>query len=165
MSRSLLAYHEETAQLVNDLRDDKLRIAAEVEMDLEPCTDQIDIPGSDKAGLLMPPWIETLLPEFYLRGDGEIEGIIHILTSDLFGIASMAVAIKDQAGNLLERGEAMRDETCLGYWVYLPDLTPPVGTCLIIRAVAKDALGGLNIAEETVTLTEEYLEETTDQLE
>ena len=41
MSRSLLAYRQEMAQLVNDLRDDKLRTAAEVEMDLEPFEYQI----------------------------------------------------------------------------------------------------------------------------
>jgi hypothetical protein len=70
-----------------------------------------------------------------------------------------------QAGNVLESGHAMRDETCVGYWAYPPDVTPPLGTSLIVRAVATDALGGTNIAEETVTLTEEYLQTITDRLE
>ena len=151
-------------QLVNDLRDDKLQIAAGAERDLEPFTDQIDIPGPDKAGLLTPPRIEFLFPEYYFH-DSKIEGIIHISTSDLFGIADICVTIRDQAGNVLESGHAMRDETCVGYWAYPPDVTPPLGTSLIVRAVATDALGGMNIAEETVTLTEEYLQTITDRLE
>ena len=165
MSPSLLAYRQEMAQLVNDLRDNKLRIAAEVEMDLEPCTGEVDIAAPEVAGLLTPLWIETLLPEFYLRDDGEIEGIIHIVTSDLFGIALLTVTIRDEAGNLLEKGDAMLDETSLGLWIYLPSVAPVVGTSVIVRAVAIDALGGMSIVEAKLTLTAEYLRTTRDLVE
>ena len=164
VSPYLLAYRQEMAQLVNNLRDDKLRIAARVEQDLEPFTDQTDILGSDKAGLLTPPRIEFLLPEFYLH-NGEVEGIIHINTSDFFGIAYIYVTLREEAGNLLESGHAMRDEASIGYWDYLPSVPLAAGTSLIVRAVAADALGGSSIAEEKLTLTEEYLRTSTDLLE
>ena len=67
--------------------------------------------------------------------------LLSAFSNDLFGIADLCVTLRDEAGDLLESGQALRDETCLGYWVYLPDVTPPAGTCLIVRAVAKDALG------------------------
>ncbi len=157
LSPSLLGYFQEMTQCVNDIRDEKLRIAASTEINLEPFTDQIDIPVSGSAGLLTPPRIEILLPDFYLLEDGQVEGIIHITTSDFFGIASIHVTLRDEAGNLLEQGAAMRDETCLGYWDYLPCVAPTVGASVIVRAVAADALGGMSIAEEKVTLTDEYL--------
>ena len=165
VSPSLLAYRQEMTQLVNDLRDEKLRIAARAEQDLEPFEYQMGIPGSDKVGLLTPPWIETLLPEFYLRDGSEIEGIIHIVSSDLFGITSMTVTMRDEARNLLESGDAMLDENWLGLWTYLPRTAPLVGTAVIVRAVATDALCGMNIAEEKVTLTDEYLRSCSDLVE
>jgi hypothetical protein len=158
---SLLDYWQEMAQDVNDLRDEKLRIAAQAETNLEPFTGEMYISAPEVAGLLTPPWIETLLPEFYLRDDGEIEGIIHTVTSDLFGIASVAVTIRDEAGNLLECGDAMLDENWLGLWTYLPSLAPVAGTSVIVRAVAVDALGGMNIAEQKLELTDEYLRTST----
>jgi hypothetical protein len=86
-------------------------------------------------------------------------------TSDLFGIESIDVTLRDETGKLLEKGQAMRDEDWLGCWAYLPDLVPAVGTTLIVRAVATDALGGMNILEEKLTLTEEYLQTAADLLE
>lgn len=165
MSPSLLAYRQQMAQLANDLRDEKLRIAASAEHDMEPFACQMDIPGSDKAGLLIPSRIEILLPEFYLTEGGEIEGVININTSDYFGIASLGVTIRDEMRNLLESGEAMLDKTCLGLWTYLPRIVPVVDTSLIIRALAIDTMGGLSLAEETLTLSEEYLRASSDSLE
>lgn len=149
-------YCQEMAQRVNDARDEKLRIAARMKINLEPCTEQMDMPVFETAGLLMPPRIETLLPTFYWQG-GKIESIIHMITSDFFGIVDLHVTLRDEAGNLLERGPAMRDPIYLGYWAYLPRLVPAAGTTVIVRAVAADALGGVSIAQETVTLTDEFL--------
>jgi hypothetical protein len=162
ISPSLLAYQQEMTQLVNDLRDDKLRIAAEVEMDLEPFTDQVDITASEKAGLLMPPQIDILMPEFYYLDDGEIEGIVHVNTSDLFGIAYIHITLTDETGNLLEKGYAIMDEDCIGLWAYLPRIPPAVGATVCVRALIGDALGGMNTAQTHVTLTDEYLRTTRD---
>lgn len=163
LSPSLLDYCQAMAQDVNDLRDEKLRIAARAELNLEPFRDQMDIPVSDQVGLLMPPQIETLFPQFYLQ-DGQIEGIIQFITSDFFGITDIYVTLRDEAGILLERGHALPDKAWLGYWAYLPCVVPAVGTTVIVRAVATDALGGVTIAEETVTLTDEYLAASADLL-
>jgi len=161
VSPSVLDYCQMMEQRVNDLRDQKLRIAAKVENDLEPSTDQLDINRSEKAGLLTPPRIEVLSTDFYIGDDGQIEGIIQMITSDLFGIASIEVTLRDETGKLLEKGQAMPDENWLGCWAYLPDLVPTTGTTLIVRAVAADALGGMNIVEEKLRLTEEYLRTST----
>jgi len=164
-SPTLLSYCQEMAQIVNDVRDEKLRIAEGVEHDVEPFAHQMELQGSDKAGLLMPPRIEILLPEFYLMEGGEIEGIINITTSDYFGISSLGVATRDETGNLLESGEALRDETWLGLWTYLPKIAPAVNTSMIVRVVASDVLGGLSKAEVRVILTEEYLRTSSAQFE
>lgn len=165
VSPLLHEYWQGMAQDVNNLRAEKLRINARAEIDLQPFNHEVDASAPDVAGLLTPPWIEALLPKFYLREDGEIEGIITIVTSDLFGIASIVVSMRDEAGNIMESGDAMLDENWLGFWTYLPSIAPGVGTSLVVRAVATDGLGGLSIAEESVTLTEEYLQEASVLLE
>jgi hypothetical protein len=161
----LIDYQQTMAQWIDEARAEKLRIADQAETNLEPCTGEMHISAPEVAGLLTPPWIEYLLPEFYLLEDGEIEGIIHINTSDVFGIVSIYVTLRDEAGNLLEEGDAMPDETWVGYWIYLPRTAPAVGTSVMVRAAAADALGGMSIARETVTLTEEYLRTSTDEME
>ena len=165
VSPSLRDYWQMMQQYVNDLREEKLRITARAKMNVEPFTDQANIDRSEKAGLLTPPRIEALVTDFYMGDEGEIEGIINMATSDLFGIASIAVTLRDETGKLLEKGQAVPEEDCLGCWAYLPDLVPAVGTTLIVRAVATDALGGMHILEEKLNLTEEYLQTTADNLE
>jgi hypothetical protein len=154
LSPSLLEYCQAMTQSVNDARDEKLRVAAQAKINLEPFADpMIDIPVPEAAGLLTPPRIEMLLPEYYLGDDG-MEGIIHISTSAVFGIVSIYVTLKDEAGDLLEKGYAMRDEAYMGYWAFLPSVIPMVGTTVVVRAVALDALGALSVAEEKVTVTD-----------
>jgi len=165
VSPNLCDYWQVMTQRVNDLRDDKLRMEAEAELDVQPFHEPVEIASYEKAGLLSPPLIEWLLPEFYLLENGETEGIVNILTSDLFGIASICVTLRDEAGNLLEKGYAIRDETHLGCWAYPPELAPAVGSTVVVRAVATDALGGMNISETDVTLTNEYLRTVEDQME
>jgi len=165
VSPDLHDYCQAMTERVDDLRDDKLRIEAEAEVDVQPFNEPVEIAASEKAGLLLPPLIECLLPEFYFLENGETEGIVNILTSDLFGIASICVTLRDEAGNLLEKGYAFRDETHLGCWAYPPKLAPAVGSTVVVRAVATDALGGTNISETEVTLTDEYLRSVEEQME
>src|SRR5690349_10071717 len=145
----------------------KLKYAAQVEEDLEPLTGQVDIYAPETPGLLTPPWIETLLPVFFFVENGEVEGLINICTSDLFGIVEISLTLWDEAGNLLEKGYAELNEGCIGCWAYPVQkrLAPALGTTLTIRAVAIDPLGGMSIAEEKLALTEEYLRASTDNLE
>ena len=157
LSPLLLEYQQTMAQWLDEARAEKLQIAALAERDLEPLTGEADSAAPEVSGLLTPPWIECLLPAFYRLEDGEIEGIINISTSDLFGIVSISVTLRDDAGNLLEKGEAEPDETWVGIWSYLPQVAHAAGSTVIVRAVAADALGGVSIAQETVTLTDDYL--------
>ena len=167
VSPDLLDYQITMAQWVAECREEKLDYAAQVEKDLEPFTGAVDIYAPETPGLLTPPWIETVFPVFYFLEDGEVEGIINLSTSDLFGIAAISVTLWDEAGNLLEDGYAELNEGCTGCWAYpvQKSMAPVVGTTLTIRAAALDSLGGMSIAEEKLTLTEEYLREATDDLE
>ena len=99
--------------------------------------------------------------------EGEVEGIINICTSDLFGIVEISLTLRDEAGNLLEKGYAELNEGCVGCWAYPVQkrMALALGTTLTIRAVAIDSLGGMSIAEEKLTLTEEYLRASTENLE
>src|SRR5690242_17990444 len=134
LSPLLLDYRQMMAQWLDEARAEKLQIAALVDGDLEPFTGEMDICAPEVRGLLTPPWIECLLPAFYLLENGEIEGIINMSTSDLFGIVSISVTLRDEAGNLLEKGEAMPDETWIGIWSYLPEVTYAAGSSMIVRA-------------------------------
>lgn len=164
VSPLLLDYQSTMAQWLEEAREEKLKYAAQTEENLEPFDNQVQIPAFEQAGLLTPPQIECVTPNFYWREGGGIEGIIHVITSDVYGIVSISLTLRDEAGNLLESGQAMRDEQWVGYWSYLPRLTPTVGTSVIVRAVAADALGGLSIAEEKLAVTEKYLRMSTDSL-
>ena len=164
VSLSLQDYCQAMTERVNDARDEKLWITAESRTSVEPFEDQVEISTSEKGGLLTPPRIEVLMPQFYLA-DGEVEGIILLITSDLFGIAYIYVTLRDEAGNLLDGGYAMPDENYLGCWAYPPLAYPTVGSSVIVRAVAADVLGGMDIAQEELTLTNEYLAGAADLLE
>src|SRR5215212_7465068 len=157
VSPDLLDYQITMAQWVGESREEKLKDAAQAEDDLEPFTGAIDIYAPEIPGLLTPPWIETLFPVFYFLEDGEVEGLINLITSDLFGIAEISVSLWDEAGHLLETGYAELNEGCIGCWAYpvQKSMAAAVGSTLTIRAVAIDPLGGMSIAEERLALTEE----------
>lgn len=162
LSPLLHEYQQTTAEWRDELREEKLRYAEQVNDDVEPFTGEAELFAPETAGLLTPPWIESLLPVFYWLEDGEIEGIINICTSDLFGITAISVTLRDEAGNLLEKGYAELNDDCVGVWAYAPSVTLAVGATVIVRAVARDALGGMSLMEEKITLTEEYLRDSTD---
>ena len=167
VSPDLLDYQITTAQWVAECREEKLNYAAQVEDDLEPFTGAVDLYAPETPGLLTPPWIESVYPVFYFLEDGEVEGLINISTSDLFGIAAISVTLWDEAGNLLDSGYAELNESCIGCWAYpvQKSRAPAAGTTLTIRAMAIDLLGEMCIAEEKLALTEEYLREITDDME
>ena len=152
VSPSLLAYHQEMAQWVDEARDEKLRVSANTFK--VPFPVRKDIPAPERAGLLTAPRIEMLDAEIWLR-DGETDGLIMINASDVFGIEYIHVTLRDDAENLLESGYAMFAE-CEGHWGYIPCEPVTIGTSVTVRAVAVDALGGLGLAQETVTVTDGY---------
>jgi hypothetical protein len=158
VSPALLDYWQMMEWRVDQLRDRKLQIAARVKENLEPYDEPCDYLASDQVGLLLPPCIEYMLPMFYLTDGGAVEGIIQFITSDLFGIAHISLTVKDATGRLLESGHAWREESSLGHWVYLPEVAPPLGSTVVVRAVIADALGGASIVEESCTVGQSNLE-------
>jgi hypothetical protein len=153
LTPDLLDYRQSMAQLVHEARQERLRLAETFDDTIEPYPASPDITPTDQAGLLTPPRIASLWPEIYLR-DGETFGIIQINTLDVFGVLYVYITLKDELGNPLESGCAMRNEICEGHWGYVPSVPLTVGTTVVVRAVAVDALGGMGIAQEKVTVTD-----------
>jgi len=151
LSPLILEYRQMMEQQVHEVRDEKLWISAQAEMAIEYFPIRMDIPAPAKAGLLTHPKIEFSSVDIYLR-KGETDGLIQINTSDEFGIEYIYVTLRDEAGNLLESGDAMRDEICDGHWGYMPCEPLTIGTTVTVRAVALDALGGLSVAYEKCTV-------------
>ena len=149
--RSLRDYRQGMAGRVHEYREARLRLAETFDGSIEPCPPRPEVTLTDRAGLLTAPRIESLWPELYHR-DGETDGLIQINTSDVFGIVYVYITLKDKAGTPLESGYAMRDEICEGHWGYIPTVQLPVGTVVVVRAVAVDALRGIGVAEETCTV-------------
>jgi hypothetical protein len=153
LSPLILEYRQMMEQLVHETRDEKLRISAQAEMAIEYFPVRMELSAHAQAGLLTHPKIHLSMADIYLR-NGETEGLIQINTSDVFGIVYIHVTLRDEAGNLLESGDAMRNETCDGHWGYMPCESIPIGTTVTIRAVALDALGGLSVAYDKFTVYE-----------
>jgi hypothetical protein len=62
------------------------------------------------------------------------------------------VTLRDDRGNSLESGYAMKNEFVEDHWAYFTTVSVPPGACLIVQAVASDALGGAAIQTERVTV-------------
>ena len=157
VSPLLLDYQSTMAQWLEEAREEKLKYAAQTEENLEPFDNQVQIPAFEQAGLFTPPQIECVTPNFYWREGGGIEGIIHVITSDVYGIVSISLNPPGSGGKSSGKraGDAGR---AVGRLLVLPPRpTPTVGTSVIVRAVAADALGGMSIAEEELAVTEKYL--------
>jgi len=156
LSPDLLDYRRSMAGVVHEARQERLRLAATFDSSIEPYPLYPDITPTDQAGLLTPPRIASLWPDIYLR-NGETDGLIQINTSDVFGVVYVYITLKDEDGNPLESGDAMRNEFCEGHWGYIPSVPLTAGTTVIVRALAVDALGGMGIAQEKVIVTDGYL--------
>ncbi len=153
LSPLMLEYRQMMKHQVNEARDEKLRLLAQAGMVIEDFPIRKDLPAPAKAGLLTHPKIKISWADIYLR-NGETDGLIQFNTSDEFGIEYIYVTLRDEAGNLLESGDAMRNEVCDGHWGYMPSEPFTIGTTVTVRAVAIDALGGLSVASKKCTVYE-----------
>jgi len=153
LSPLFLEYRQMMEQQVHEARNEKLRLLAQADMAIEDFPNRMELPAPAKAGLLTHPKVGFSMADIYLR-NGKTDGLILINTSDEFGIESIYVTLRDEAGNLLESGDAMRDENCEGNWGYMPCEPIPLGTTVTVRAVAMDALGGLSVGYEKCTVYE-----------
>ncbi len=81
-----------------------------------------------------------------------MHGFVDIGISDVFGVVCVFVSLCDEAGTVLEKGYAWCDEDLQGYWFYFPQITLPVGMPVTVRAVARDSLGAMGMAQEKVTV-------------
>jgi hypothetical protein len=151
LSPLLLEYRDAMAELVNRVRE-KVTIAG---MDRQsvywPDPAPKDVRPPSLVGLLKAPMIELLWADISLLG-GQLDGIIQVNTVDDFGIINVYVTLRDDRGNLIEGGYAMKNEIVEDHWFYVPSVFVPSGTSVIVQAVASDALGGVAIQTEKVTV-------------
>ena len=151
LSPSILEYQLAMAELVDEVSNEYTITGVDYEdiQDFRPPRE--DFPEFGTPGLLLPPKIEMLLPDFTLE-DGRLDGIIHIHTSEYFGVMSVYVVLEDDQGNQIESDYAMENELMRNHWCYIPSSTLVSGASVTVRAIAIDPLGGVGIHIESVTI-------------
>ena len=90
--------------------------------------------------LMPPPTIDMIDLTIYT---GNVDDLILLATSDLFGIRNLHVTIQDDRGNVIESGDAFEEPLGSGVWNYFADVAVPSGTRVIVHAAATDCLGGV----------------------
>lgn len=151
ISPLLFAYQQDIAERVAEVCEENAE-----ERLLHPRDDQISLLRTDGVelhipGLLHPPRIELLWPDFYLK-NGCLDGIIQISTSEYFGVTDVFVSLEDARGNLLESDYAMENDFMENHWGYIPSVPASPGAVIVVRAVAIDALGGFAVKTQTITV-------------
>jgi hypothetical protein len=101
------------------------------------------------ADFLRAPSVEAVDVSGY---GGETGDEIVVQVSDDFDVASVQVALEDDAGAALEGGEATEDPPESGRWVYTATTAVATGTTVRIAVTALDRPGGAATAEEETTL-------------
>jgi hypothetical protein len=104
--------------------------------------------------LLPPPCIALLFLDEYDGQDPEQDYIAAEVYSD-FGLVSMEITIRDEHGNLIERGGMYPFPGNSDLWDYPPKSRVPLGTTVIIQVTALDCLGGLATRWMRKTMGEE----------
>ena len=151
MTPSLLQYFRGMAALVNELCEENALAEDDRERDPELVLRSTDVAELWVPGLLWPPKIETLQPDLYLK-NGCLDGIIHINTSEAFGVRNVYVTLEDDQGNHIEGGFAMENELVKNHWGYIASAPAKSGTTIIVRAITMDRLGSVAIQQESITI-------------
>lgn len=151
LSPLLLEYREGIAELVNRVRE-RVKIAGVNRQSVYwPDPAPTHVPPPYLPGLLAPPRIDLLDVDIRLS-HGQMDGLIQIDTHDDFGIMNVYVTLRDDQGNDIEGGYAMKNEVVDDHWAYIASTPVPPGTVVIVQAIASDALGGVGIQTEKVTV-------------
>lgn len=97
-----------------------------------------DDPRLSQPDLLAPPRVEAIELHFY---QGQVDDQVMLWVTSDFGLACVSVAILDEQGNVIERGEADPFPDSDEYWSYVAQVAVPAGTSVIVQAAAIDCLG------------------------
>ena len=138
-------------QMNRDLRD----YQEEMKETLRQVIQQNFIGGIQEAGRGELPFaLENLLPcpiilAIFLESyEGQGDNFIGIVALHDFDIYAMEVSIRDDQGNLIERGEASRYPEDPELWEYLLTARIPAGTSVDVKVVATDCMGGVGVARD-----------------
>jgi len=93
--------------------------------------------------LLPPPKIEIIELSCYQGKPGDL---ILLATSEDFGIWNVHIVIRDEAGNVVESGDAAPFEDAPDCWDYMTTTSVPAGTHVTVSAAATDQLLNVGVA-------------------
>jgi hypothetical protein len=99
------------------------------------------------ADFLKPPSIKSVNTSAYAGNEGNTIGIV---TVDDMGVVNVAVTITDQAGNVIESGQAV--EKAFGGWTYTVTASVAPGVPVIVKVVATDRPGGIAVQDVPLTI-------------
>lgn len=99
--------------------------------------------------LLPPPQIEVIELSCYQGKPGDL---IFLATSDDFGLWNLHVVIRDEAGNVLESGDAAPFEDSPDCWDYMATVPVPAGTRVTVSAAATDQFWNVGAACVAATI-------------
>ncbi len=91
---------------------------------------------------VLPPQIKLLDLELF---DGNMGGLIQIYSRGL-ELFNVHVIIRDEYGNLIEKGDADEAIDCPGLWGYVTTVSIPSRTALNIYVAAIDCVDGVGAA-------------------
>ena len=97
-------------------------------------------PPLSQVNLMPPPMIEIIDLTIY---EGNVNDLILLAASDLFGIWNVHLTISDDQGNIVESGDAVEEPVGSGIWKYFANIAIPSSTSVIVHAAATDSLGGV----------------------
>ena len=99
--------------------------------------------------LMPPPVIDMMDLTIY---EGNVNDLILLAASDLFGIGNIHVTISDEQGNVIESGDAFEEPVGSGIWNYFANVAVPSGATVIVHAAAIDSLGGVGTLRTGATI-------------
>ena len=101
------------------------------------------------ADFLNPPSINEVDLAAY---NGQVGGMIKIITTDDFGVVNVQVQIMDQQGDIIESGSAFETQANTGRWEYTATAAVPAGTAVSIQVTATDRPGGVAVSVNNKSL-------------
>lgn len=153
LSLSVLEYRQAMAELIHEISHEPTITGVDPEIKRKHVFPvRKEMPAFCMTGLLKPPRIEALDLSCLFLADGHLDGVVQISTSCEYAIVNVYVVLEDDHGNQMESGFAIREDVWEDYWGYMPSASLPSGASVTVRAIVMDALGGVGIQNEKITI-------------
>ena len=144
LSESVLKYRREMAEAVSQTIKGSFIDGVKTYRGEEPPLAHLD--------LLPPPKIEIIELSCY---QGKPDDLIFLATSNDFGIWNVHIVVRDEAGNVIESGDAAPFEDAPDCWDYMVTVSVPAGTHVTVCAAATDQFWNVGTARMVGTVVRE----------